>query len=490
MLEGLKIINRILPIIMVLLLALAAVVAIQIQLPAALPSPEPGLKLSNVELVIPGEPQSAPVSLEVKGQTISRVTSAETDKHDPYSGMYVMPGLIDMHAHWNHLPLPDQNELFAFLHLYHGVTTIRTMGDMKPGQSSELRTLISEGEMAGPNIVSCGRMIDGPDPVWDSSLVVDDPSDADRVVKKLSEQGNSCIKVYDHVKPDVLDSLRIAAHKYDMQLVGHVPHGMNAAEARLDDAQHLRGFPPAADNPDNYIEGRMQWLNMDEKRRKAFVKALVEQGGAVTPTLVTIERVLASKNRETMLADKANELLPHYYRDTLWDAEEGITAARFMDEAQIMAFETVLKEMQATVKELYEAGVPIHAGTDTMAPGVIPGASLIREIELLSESGLGPEQALASATTVPAEFLGEPVSFEPGATASFVIYRENPRENLAALNTIEAVIVDGRLYTRDMLDEQMKKYQKRYDAFVQQQVVQPALKFGVNQMVKEKLEQL
>ncbi|MGI9280460.1 MAG: hypothetical protein ACR2PX_12660 [Endozoicomonas sp.] len=123
---------------MALLLALAAaVVTIQIQLPAPLISPELGLKLSHVELVIPGEPETAPISLEVKGQTISRIEKAETDKNDPYAGMFVMPGLIDMHAHWNHLPLPDQNELFAFLHLYHGVTTIRTMGDMKPGQSSE-----------------------------------------------------------------------------------------------------------------------------------------------------------------------------------------------------------------------------------------------------------------------------------------------------------------------------------------------------------------
>ncbi len=298
-------------------------------------------------------------------------------------------------------------------------------------------------------------MIDGPDPVWDSSLIVKKPEDADQVVKKLFEQGNQCIKVYDHVKPDVLDSLRVAAHKYKMQLVGHVPHGMNAAEARLDDAQHLRGFPPAANNPDNYIEGRMQWLKMDEKRRATFVKALVEQGGAVTPTLVTIERVLASKNQETLLADKANELLPHYYRDTLWDSEEGMTAARFMNDAQMIAFETVLKEMQATVKELYEAGVPIHAGTDTMAPGVIPGASLIREIELLSESGLGPEQALVSATTLPARSLGQPVRFETGAGANFVIYRENPRENLLVLNTIEAVVAHGRLYTREMLDEQI-----------------------------------
>ncbi|WP_269078781.1 hypothetical protein [Endozoicomonas numazuensis] len=40
-----------------------------------------------------------------------------------------------------------------------------------------------------------------------------------------------------------------------------------------------------------------------------------------------------------------------------------------------------------------------------------------------------------------------------------------------------------------MLDEQMSKYQERYDAFVQQQVVQPVLKLGVNQLVKQKLKE-
>ena len=51
--------------------------------------------------------------------------------------------------------------------------------------------------------------------------------------------------------------------------------------------------------------------------------------------------------------------------------------------------------------KLVEAGVPFLAGTDAGLPGVFPGASLHRELELLAELGLPLEQVLRSATSSP-----------------------------------------------------------------------------------------
>ena len=57
---------------------------------------------------------------------------------------------------------------------------------------------------------------------------------------------------------------------------------------------------------------------------------------------------------------------------------------------------------QTMVKALFDAGVPIVAGTD----GALPGYSLLRSIEMYVEAGLTPMQAIESATRVPAESMG------------------------------------------------------------------------------------
>lgn len=56
-----------------------------------------------------------------------------------------------------------------------------------------------------------------------------------------------------------------------------------------------------------------------------------------------------------------------------------------------------VRDGQRMVKALFDAGVPIVAGTD----GGLPGHSLLRSLELYVGAGLTPMQALLSATQVP-----------------------------------------------------------------------------------------
>jgi len=66
---------------------------------------------------------------------------------------------------------------------------------------------------------------------------------------------------------------------------------------------------------------------------------------------------------------------------------------------------------------LIRAGVPLMAGTDAMgAPLVAPGSALHRELELLTESGLTPYEAMRAATVAPATFLGKEKEFGTIAT--------------------------------------------------------------------------
>jgi len=80
-------------------------------------------------------------------------------------------------------------------------------------------------------------------------------------------------------------------------------------------------------------------------------------------------------------------------------------------------------------------GVPVLAGTDT-------AGSLAREVALLAEHGLGPAAALEAATTTGYRFLGE--SFGAvGQPATLVTYQDDPREDLAVLSSPAAVIISG-----------------------------------------------
>ena len=68
--------------------------------------------------------------------------------------------------------------------------------------------------------------------------------------------------------------------------------------------------------------------------------------------------------------------------------------------------------MKKVVGALHRAGVPLVAGTDAMGfPLIVPGASLHRELQLLTESGLTPYEAIRAATINPAVFLGKEEEF-------------------------------------------------------------------------------
>jgi imidazolonepropionase-like amidohydrolase len=104
--------------------------------------------------------------------------------------------------------------------------------------------------------------------------------------------------------------------------------------------------------------------------------------------------------------------------------------------------------------------VPFMAGTDT-APGVyiVPGFSLHDELANFVEAGLTPMEALQTATSNPARFLGMEASFgsvEPGKIADLVLLSANPLEDIGNTRKISVVVANGRLFDRAALDQALK----------------------------------
>jgi imidazolonepropionase-like amidohydrolase len=90
--------------------------------------------------------------------------------------------------------------------------------------------------------------------------------------------------------------------------------------------------------------------------------------------------------------------------------------------------------------------VPLFIGTDGGSPGVIPGASIHRELALLVSLGVTPAEALRAATSAPADFMDPARSFgriAPGQRADLLLVRGDPLTQIEATAEIDMVFKDG-----------------------------------------------
>jgi MFS family permease len=115
--------------------------------------------------------------------------------------------------------------------------------------------------------------------------------------------------------------------------------------------------------------------------------------------------------------------------------------------------------MKKVTGALHRAGVPLVAGTDAMGlPLIAPGTSLHRELELLTESGLTPYEAIRAATVAPAVFLrkdNEFGSLDVGKRADLLLLEGNPLQDVAQLKQLVGVMVRGKWLPREHLQQML-----------------------------------
>ncbi len=464
---------------------------LSLRAPTPKPVPEQGARLGSVTIVVPGAERLTRRSVTITGGRITAIGRADPDADDPYVGAFLMPGLSDMHVHWPSPRIEGQIELFALLHLIHGVTTVRSLGDPFAGASESAMERIEALEFPGPRVLRCGPMIDGPQPLWRGSVSVEDAEQGRRAARALIEQEVDCLKLYDGLSAEATIAVREEGRAADVPVIGHTPKAIRWDEAAFDEVQHLRGIAPHGPEVErDYPFFLAAWQRADERYFESVVSRSLELGVAHTPTLITIDRLIGSEDYAAMVEDqdrkaKNYELLPRWYRDALWDPEVGLSAARRMSAADFEMVRSAFAQMKRMVHALHEGGVPIYTGTDTMAPAVVPGAGLHRELRLLEEAGLSAEEALAASMVASAratgiEGLG---SIEVGAPADLILYRLDPTEDLEHLGTMIAVIRDGRLYDRDGLESRLSHHREVFDALGQRVVLTGMLRLALGEIL-------
>lgn len=97
------------------------------------------------------------------------------------------------------------------------------------------------------------------------------------------------------------------------------------------------------------------------------------------------------------------------------------------------------------VKRLYDAGIPILAGTDPPNANINIGSDLYKELAFFAKAGLPIEAVLASATSLPADsFDLDNVGYiKEGFKADLLLLKASPVDDIEHMNTIEKIWKEG-----------------------------------------------
>ena len=365
------------------------------------------------------------------------------------TGKFLMPGLFEMHAHMS----KSRGSAFG-LYVLSGVTTIRDMGS-EHAEVLKWRQEIRSGDRIGPRMVIAGpyleslrnieRMRRDPpesrvEPFERARIPIGSPADARRVIDSLSKLELDFFKVRTVQDRETYLALARAAHANGKRLVGHVVTSQPGTflEAGQDGAEH--SFPTAPLD------------SMSREDRMQFWHELAWRDIGVVPTLVVIPASAFQSDSyyRALIADTAgtiHPLRPYLSKFTILDWKEQVEE---VTPARREALQRIWPSIIKHTREMREAGVRLMAGSDVAVLNIFPGPSLHEELRLFVDSlGMSPAEAIASATRVPAEWLGlidSVGTVEPGKVADLVLLDADPLESIANTRRINSVLLRGRLF--------------------------------------------
>jgi hypothetical protein len=359
------------------------------------------------------------------------------------TGKTLVPGLFDMHAHLQALD--------GILNIASGVTTARDMGN----DINELKHLQDQwdgGTAIGPRVWKAG-FIDGHGPFQaPTGLYADTAEEAQADVNRYADLGYIQIKLYSSLNPDFVPGIVKTAHARGLRVSGHIPNGMIASqfiEDGADEVQHINFIflnflaekVKDTRTPERFtaVGANAAKLDLQSKEVNDFIALLQQHHTTVDVTLATFEGMFRGRPGKVS-PDFAPVItrLPAQVQRGAYNGGLPVTAEN--DQLYKDSYGAMLR----MTKRMYDAGIPILAGTDATA-----GLMLHRELELEVEAGIPPAKALQNATFIAARVLKQEKeigSIAPGKRADFVLVEGNPAENISDIRRGRLVMKNGVLY--------------------------------------------
>ncbi len=376
------------------------------------------------------------------GPASSVEVPAEADRIDG-RGKTMVPGLFDMHAH--------AQALDGIMNIASGVTTVRDMGN-DIDQLKSLQDQWQSGTAIGPRIWKAG-FIDGHGPFQaPTGLYADTLPEALADVSRYADLGYIQIKLYSSLNPAFVPDIARAAHARGLRVSGHVPNGITAAQFVQDGAdeiQHinfifLNFFASQVKDtrtPERFtaVGANAAKLDLQSKPVSDFIQLLLDHHTTVDVTLATFEGMYTGRPGQPS-PDFVPVLkrLPAQVQRAAYGGGLPVTA----DNDQL--YKDSYRAMLAMTRRMYDAGIPILAGTDAIA-----GIMLHRELELEVQAGIPPAKSLQIATFNAARLLKQDKdlgSIAEGKRADFLLVEGNPVEHISDIRRCRFVMKNGTLY--------------------------------------------
>jgi len=366
------------------------------------------------------------------GQSSDVEVPPHVDKVIDASGLYIVPGLIDLHIHFTQQRGEDFSRyrdsdaaaairatLLLGQFLDAGITAVRDVGT-----NSDVALRIKEAVER--------QLIDGPRVLWSGQLIASRGGHADEVTstatgRPKSLEGNDRVRVatgpWDW-RLAVREQIRLQADWIKLT----APYTREEIEAAVNEA-HLHGIPVAVDSFGEFSQWAAE-VGVDSIEHpldinEDVIKAMVSHKTALVPTLTAFYNVI-----------------------TTGYPSAGIPAGGFYY-TMSRRFPVDHKQHIQMVRAAHKAGIPLGVGTD------IPFENERRypedyyvELGFLKAAGLSDEEVLHSATSVGAEILGmgdKLGTVEVGRLADLLIVGANPLSDIQNLRDVRHVIADGRV---------------------------------------------
>jgi len=382
----------------------------------------------------------------VQAGAAASIQAPKGAEHIDGRGKTLLPGLFDMHAH--------AQPLDGLLNIASGVTSVRDMGN----GIEELQRLEKQwqsGTAIGPRVWKCG-FIDGHGPFQaPTGLYADTAEEAQAAVNRYADLGYIQIKLYSSLKPEFVPGIAKTARERGMRLSGHVPNGMIATqfvEAGADELQHinfiflnfLASQVKDTRTPERFtaVGANAAKLDLDSKPVKEFIELLQKHHTTVDVTLATFESMFTG--RPGVASPDFGPVLSRLPAQVQRGAYSGgLPVTSENDQLYKDSYGAMLR----MTKRMYDAGIPILAGTDALA-----GFMLHRELELEVKAGIPPARALQIATFNAAGLLRQGKglgSIAPGKLADLVLVEGNPAEKISDIRRCRLVAKNGVLFKSD-----------------------------------------
>ncbi len=344
------------------------------------------------------------------------------------SGKTVIPGFIDLHAHyildgtqWQG-DLHQQQDPHLLANLAYGVTTWRD-----PSIGS--RTLFALGEMVesgatvGPRLHGTGDIFIVYEPLccgWPK-----DPEDALRLVRNQKALGATSIKEHTVPRRDHVQWIIAASRAESLQVVEDPARGPR------------REIRPLLDGATS-LEHAFSGLPM----KKDVIQVLAQTGAFYVPTLIV--SVFEPWFMTTMNPHddaKLRRFVPHAKLDQ-----------EIHDHNKMFMPHEVPTWYAEQLKDLVRAGGKVGMGSH----GQLQGLGAHWEVWAMASAGLTPMEAIRTATMTAAETMGMEAdlgSLEPGKLADLIVLDRNPLADLKNTAAIRYVMKAGTLWNGDTMDE-------------------------------------